>query len=144
MSLQLINNQSVLFGLNEDSGAALLQGWSDPEVGQVWTSGLSAVLRFALPRLSHGSVVVLQASPHLTDDLSAQRVVVYGNGLYVGSWHLRSDGQIAIPLPSFVGMSVLVSGLLDLAFELPDCCSGSGEDRRLLAFALHGLLLRAG
>ena len=80
--------------------------------------------------------------PHLSTDLVAQRLSIFGNGLYMGSYFLDGNGMIVVPVPTFVCLSVVVSGLLDLAFDIPDCRQGSGGDRRLLGLALHSLELR--
>ena len=143
MTMNLNANKAIAFGTGEGSDAALLQGWGPPESGLVWTEGSHAVLRFAMSRVPLGSVLVLRASPHLSDGLGAQRVGVYGNGLYAGSRLLKKDGEFTIPIPSFIGMSVLASGMLDLAFDIPDCRKGSGADNRMLGFALHSVSLRA-
>ena len=143
MTIPLKVNETIVFGVGERSAPALLQGWGNPEDGQVWTEGSNAVLRFSLFSVPMGSVLDFRASPHLSDTVRAQRVGIYGNGLYAGSRLLDENGEFTIAMPPFICMSVIVSGTLDLAFDIPGCRPGSGADKRMLGFALHSLTLRS-
>lgn len=111
--------------------------------GQVWSDGPHALLRFSADAIPYDSRLVIHASPQLVDGLEEQRIAAFANGLYVRTLLLTRDGTMTLTLPSFVTVSVMMVGSLDLAFSIPDCRPPGGtSDRRKLGFALHTLELR--
>lgn len=139
----LLPNKVVEFGSGRNSADALVEGWSGLEAGQVWSDGPHALLRFSADAIPYDSRLVIHASPQLVDGLEEQRIAVFANGLYVRTLLLTRDGTMTLTLPSFVTVSVMMVGSLDLAFSIPDCRPPGGtSDRRKLGFALHTLELR--
>ena len=143
MSITLYPAQRVSFGSDQDTSEALVEGWSTPEQGQVWSDGPSATLRFKIDQVPPGSSLLISASPHLVGDIEEQRVVVYGNGLYITSVFLGRVGDFLVRLPPYIAVSVMMSGALDLSFAMPECRRPVGtSDVRKLGIALHAVELR--
>ena len=132
--------ETLTFGQEGRALPYLLEGWTAPSVGMIWSKGTAASMHFQVREVT--SPVVLEAffKPFLAPPhLDAQQVEVYLNDQPVGEWLASEDTfqtyRLEIPQVAF-----RESGEALLEFRTPDAASpaslGRGADRRILGLAM--------
>ena len=134
----------VLFGAGQQGWASLGQGWSDPEVHNVWAMGPRSTL--VLPRLPfspRGYVMTLSLEPYAPQGRT-QVLAVACNGVPLGEFGLDHDR----PLVARLDPKVLAGrGRTELVFtprnHVSPAALGLSSDQRPLSFALHSISFSA-
>ena len=132
--------EPLTFGHEGRALPYLLEGWTAPSVGMIWSKGTAASIHFQVREVT--SPVVLEAffKPFLAPPhLDAQQIEVYLNDQPVGEWLASEDTfqtyRLEIPQVAFRESDEAL-----LEFRTPDAASpaslGRGADRRILGLAM--------
>jgi acyl carrier protein len=133
----------LTFGRQGAGGAFILEGWSSPERGFVWSSASKSRVRLPAIQRQGDYVLHITAAPFTHgNDLPAQRVAVLLNGQQVGEARARDICVLSIAVPASVAES---KQTITLTLRFPDATRPSsligGDDDRTLGFSLHRIAL---
>jgi hypothetical protein len=127
----------IYFGLDGNSAAFKVSGWSDAEAKHSWTNGVVAVLAMHLPAWPKPiSLKMKLGGLTKNPELPSQPVEVYANDEKIADWNVRELNEYTAPIPPSITKN---DGLLTITLKIPKAASpkslGISEDVRLLGLA---------
>jgi hypothetical protein len=133
----------LTFGTTGTGEAFLLEGWSRPEHGFVWSNATKSLLRLPPIRRDGEYWLHITASPFTHGErLPAQRVTVLFDDDVAGTALVRDICVLSVPIPPAASQS---GNAIALTMRFPDAACPSEilgiDDARTLGFALHRIAL---
>jgi hypothetical protein len=127
----------IYFGLDGNSAAFKVSGWSDPEAKHSWTNSVVSVLAMRLPAWPKPISLKMKLGGLTKDpELPSQPVEVYANDEKIADWNVRELNEYTAPIPPSITKN---EGLLTITLKIPKAVSpkslGISEDSRLLGLA---------
>jgi hypothetical protein len=137
----------VLFGRHGNAGPHLLDGWSFPEDGFIWSVGAESRLQIPVPPVPPGSepILELDLNPFVAPGrTTGQRLAVSVNGVRVGEASIEGEGPVGFRIPS---ASLGAGGMMLVELHHPDAARpadlGVNGDTRRLGFMLRSATVLA-
>ncbi len=127
------------FGWGAPGQAFLLDGFSNPEIGFIWSTHQGSRLRVQVAPGAGPHFLELSVNPFTGPGLTSQLLVVHVNGVRVAEEALEGEGTVSYRLsPEALG-----DGTLLIEIGHPQAASpadlGVSTDRRVLGFMLRAL-----
>jgi hypothetical protein len=116
-----------------DHDPAFASGWSAAdEAGFAWIEGAAADLEFSLSPVLDGIEIEIDCFSVELSGASPQRLTVYGNGAYIGTYMVRSRGPIRVPLTRDMCSSRTIRlSLVPAEVQIPKLVGRNGDERAL-------------
>jgi hypothetical protein len=141
---------TYFFGAHGLGGAALLQGWAEPEANHNWNDGLETTLAIQLPQRPGLIVLKVTGRPFLAPAVNHQDITLYMNGFRLGFWRLDrlENTQIEALIEPEFWLDRQGNAYGRLTWHLPQSTTPSRitgvEDSRQLGFCFQSFTLHRG
>lgn len=142
--LKLLDHGSrVSFARGGQAASFLREGWSEQEKDFIWSIDGRSSLAFKLPAQQANWRIVLDVMAFVHGEYKQQRMLVYANGSFLGSFTLRGRTKVEASLPDRALTPSGDAAPVEMTLVFPDCRSpaalGRNQDRRVLGGALYSL-----
>jgi hypothetical protein len=137
----------VVFGRHGNAGPCLLDGWSFPEDGFIWSVGSESRLQIPLPPIPAGTAPILELdlNPFVAPGRTqGQRLAVSVNGIRIGAASIEGEGPVGYRIPP---AALGAGGIMLVELHHPDAARpvdlGVNGDARRLGFMLRSATVLA-
>lgn len=137
-----------LFGTEDINRQGLVRGWADPEDAHIWNDGPVAALSIGMNIPQEACILAVEGEPFVSPRQPAQEITLYGNGIWLGFWRLRSAEpsvmEAMVEPETFLCRGE--DGVLNLTWHIPTSVRpsdiGVSGDGRELGFVFRTLVVK--